>query len=598
MADRAAIYLRVSSSGQALDGTSLETQEKQCRQRCAEKGYQVVAVETDTETGMDSAGYRPGLKTVRSLLDSGAANVLLIWKLDRMSRESTDNLLIAKTANKAGARLESYVEGPIPAGQLGRMQLFMAGEAAQAERDSIVLRTREGLQRRVEAGMPIVGAAPRYGYQYTYGPGKRIGTLRKTGYEVNEDTAAVMRRCYELVDAGSSLNNLARQLNKEGVLTPTQYLESKGLLKPGHYVATSWTRQTLYNLLACPTYKGSHVANRYKTVKVWDKDNEKPRRLKQLRDEEDDKRMAIATPAIVDEALWARVQAKMTANKNEASRHNPDPDATLFRAGFGICGVCGGKLSTGKGRDGTRLYVCGRGKEGTYKQGPDGQRPVGVCTGGAFSLRTSMVDGPAWEEIAAMARDPEKMQRIVDWRRKTRQTKLDTAQSEAENVDEEIAECQANLAKAKRRMEQADGDDEYAMWKEKWRRETALLVGLEKKQARADTTVTLRYANLEKLKQLMVKYSVLSQPARYTWTVLQEAPVDPLANLSTEEKREIMRLLGVHVLMYPTDSDYVREHNGKRYEVRCDEESDCVSNNRRFMTQYSFTYAEFVAFVA
>jgi hypothetical protein len=192
-----------------------------------------------------------------------------------------------------------------------------------------------------------------------------------------------------------------------------------------------------------------------------------------------------------------------------------------------------------------------------------------------------------------MARDTEKWQRIVEWRRKTREAKLGNAQAEADNVDEEMAECQAAIAKAERRMKAVEDDKEYTMWREEWKRQTNLMGQLEKRQKRADSTVTIRLANLERLKALKAKWAGLlsQQPGGTEVTPLHRQILgqladaalqqqDPLASLSIEEKREVMRLLGVHVLMYPTDSDFVRQHDGKRYEVRCNEDADSVTDYR------------------
>src|SRR6266496_2957892 len=91
---RAAIYVRVSSSGQE-DNSSLATQEAAARAYCADHGYHSVEVFTDVHTG---AQYRerPGLTELRERVRAGAVDVLVAHALDRLSRNQAHLAIIAE----------------------------------------------------------------------------------------------------------------------------------------------------------------------------------------------------------------------------------------------------------------------------------------------------------------------------------------------------------------------------------------------------------------------------------------------------------------------------------------------------------------------
>jgi hypothetical protein len=259
-------------------------------------------------------------------------------------------------------------------------------------------------------------------------------------------------------------------------------------------------------------------------------------------------------------------------------------------------------MATAPHRNGGRHYCCRNGRSLMYSQ------PEQACPGKAFSIRASTVDNEVWAEVAEVAKDTDKVQRLLESRRMASTTKLEAAQQEAEDVEADIAKCKADLAKAERRMKSVEDDNEYAMWREEWKKQTSLLAQLEKRQKRTAATVTIRYANLEVLKEKVRRISnqLAGRPADYVrttdkswmeeaakgtvaWAQQRGMPLgwdnqegftldegftpDLLANASTEDKRDIMKLLGVEVLMYPSDHEYVSQ-TGKRYKVRYTPEKD------------------------
>ena len=81
---RVAIYRRISTDEQKK-GYSLDIQEDDLRQYCKDQGYTVAADEADIASGY-KLEKRPGLARIRALVASHEVDLLLVWKLDRLTR--------------------------------------------------------------------------------------------------------------------------------------------------------------------------------------------------------------------------------------------------------------------------------------------------------------------------------------------------------------------------------------------------------------------------------------------------------------------------------------------------------------------------------
>src|SRR4051812_16579644 len=101
----AAIYARVSTTGQAEDGTSLLTQTEACEAWAVRHGYVVVKKVVEDKSG--ATLDRPGLDEIRDMAMRGEIDAVIIYKLDRLSRETGNTLALLKEFTKAGVKLES-----------------------------------------------------------------------------------------------------------------------------------------------------------------------------------------------------------------------------------------------------------------------------------------------------------------------------------------------------------------------------------------------------------------------------------------------------------------------------------------------------------
>ena len=101
---------------------------------------------------------RPELQGLLECLTVG--DVVVVWKLDRLSRSLVDLLWILERIKKAGAGFRSVTESIDTTTAAGRMLLMMLGAFAEFEREMIRERTRAGLEAAKKKGR-ILGRRPK-----------------------------------------------------------------------------------------------------------------------------------------------------------------------------------------------------------------------------------------------------------------------------------------------------------------------------------------------------------------------------------------------------------------------------------------------------
>lgn len=99
---------------------------------------------------------RPRLDALLDRLDDG--DEVVVWKLDRLGRNTRNVLELIETIQEKGATFRSVTEGISTSGPMGRAMLTIMSAFAQLERDTIVERTRAGLDAARAKGK--VGGRP------------------------------------------------------------------------------------------------------------------------------------------------------------------------------------------------------------------------------------------------------------------------------------------------------------------------------------------------------------------------------------------------------------------------------------------------------
>ena len=127
-------YGRVSSKGQALNGNSLEDQEK----KLAEAGCDEIILEAFTGTKME----RPKFSMLLEKLEPG--DTLIVTKLDRFARTASDGVKVIKELMARGVAVHVLNMGLVEDTPTGRLILNILLAFAEFERDNIVERLADG----------------------------------------------------------------------------------------------------------------------------------------------------------------------------------------------------------------------------------------------------------------------------------------------------------------------------------------------------------------------------------------------------------------------------------------------------------------------
>lgn len=325
--NRVAIYVRVSSMGQE-DNYSLQTQELACRAWCQDRGYDVAGVFKDVWTGAE-VFERPGLSALRTGMRADSFDILLVYALDRLSRDTNHQGLVLSEAEHAGVLWQSVTED-IDNSPQGKIMRAVIGGMAELERLKIAERTQRGKRARIDSGKPSVGCRAPFGYRWT--------TLAKDRLELDPLTAPVVRRIITSIASGTSARQMALTLMREGVATPSGR-------------SAKWHVSTIRTLLANPVYGGQSVANRWTVTKVKGKRRQKPT------PETQHVRIENVAPPIVSQEMLNAARDRLAVNKRVATRNNANPEAALLRGGFIRCGYCGLAMRVQNQNRGT-FYRC------------------------------------------------------------------------------------------------------------------------------------------------------------------------------------------------------------------------------------------------
>ena len=162
MRTRVAIYTRISTD-EEHQPYSLEAQQQRLAAYVeSQDGWEVVCSYQDQMSG--STVERPDLK--RALLDARAArfDLLLVYRVDRLSRSVRGLAQILEDLQEAGVVFRSATEPFDTASPAGRMMVQMLGVFAEFERATIIDRVVAGMERKAARGGWNGGIVP-FGYR-------------------------------------------------------------------------------------------------------------------------------------------------------------------------------------------------------------------------------------------------------------------------------------------------------------------------------------------------------------------------------------------------------------------------------------------------
>lgn len=197
---RVGIYGRVSTDGQK-ENTSIPEQKEKLLAFCKAKGW--VCVDIFIDPGYSGATLeRPAMERMIQAVEDGKIDVVLVTKLDRLSRSQKDTLyLIEELFLPNGVDFVSVAESFDTTTSFGRAMVGILSVFAQLERETIKERTFGGRIGRAKKGNWHGGGTDPIGYDYIDGE-----------LVINEKEAEQVRMVFEYYAAGLSIAAISERM--------------------------------------------------------------------------------------------------------------------------------------------------------------------------------------------------------------------------------------------------------------------------------------------------------------------------------------------------------------------------------------------------
>lgn len=375
-----AIYVRVSTQQQAEKGYSLQTQEDACRKKAEEMGATSIKIYKDDGF---SGSYleRPALDNLRDAIDNKMHDAVIVYDVDRLSRDTMLLLLITEQIEQSGAKL-LFVNSQYDNTPEGKLFYEIKGSFAKYEKMRIQDRFARGRRGKLRRGLPIMDSHV-YGYDFVDGQ-----------YVINEKEADVVRMIFDYY-----INHVGGQKNI------IKLLQDKGI--PSPQGSTTWRASVICNLLRREQYTGNYYAQ-----KVYRKKTGINKTTDIKRDPSE--WIPMTCPAIISRETFEQAEEKR--NRNRIQKIREGKYQSLLQ-GVAYCGVCGRKIAFKhhheEGKNDYDFYKCN-----------SLIKPNKPC--GNRMMQAFVIDTLAWEGLKSKLRNEKLLKKyIAEHQEETKDNKKD-----------------------------------------------------------------------------------------------------------------------------------------------------------------------------
>lgn len=478
---KAAIYIRWSTEDQG-EGTTLQVQLENCRQYCDRQNWFVPDDLIIVDDGYSGGSlHRPGLTRLRQLIEEGQIDTLVVYRLDRLSRNLADATNLVDKEFKHRAVVRSATEEVHPEADEGWLNYSFRAAFADYERRIIRQRTMAGRLRRHKEGRKAHGRAP-YGWRNTSKPGF---------LEIHPEEAEVVRQLFrKCAYENMGKPALARWCNSQGIPSPQ---------------GAKWHQSVIGRLLTNPVYGGRIVFGLRKHLKNH---KEEPGKWIQMQrpvvDVEADPE---SLPPIISPELWEMAQQAI-GQRGELNLRGRGVSNPRLLSGLLYC-RCGSRLSPKAGGKKTHYRNYGNFYYRCYREVEIEPCPVesGYFEGGMLdaqieeTLLAHLNSDEIRQGLVQRVRDQEQDQTALLLARQ-RQAQIDLSQLEKELtfIDRQYRRQEITIQEARRLR--ASIENEEATLRER-------LVKIEEELAQAESAKT-RYALLMAQLDLSERWETLS----------------------------------------------------------------------------------------
>ena len=235
---RCAVYTRKSTSaGLEQEFNSLDAQREACVAYVERQPGWTVLSEHFDDGGFTGANTdRPAFSRIMADIEAGKIDVLVVYKVDRLSRSLLDFVKVMERLNALGVAFVSVTQNFTTADAMGRLTMNLLASFAEFEREMIAERTRDKIAMSRRKGKWTGGGVP-FGYD-----------AKEKRLAVNELEAAIVREAFALMLQYRQTALVRQTLNERGLLPRGKRLA------PGKKVL--WTTATVGGMLRNPIYAG------------------------------------------------------------------------------------------------------------------------------------------------------------------------------------------------------------------------------------------------------------------------------------------------------------------------------------------------------
>ena len=356
---RCAVYTRKSSEeGLDMEFNSLDAQREACEAYVtSQKAEGWVALRDHYDDGGFSGGTldRPALKQLISDIEAGLIDVIVVYKIDRLSRSLMDFARLVEVFDRNNVTFVSVTQSFNTTTSMGRLTLNILLSFAQFEREVIGERIRDKFAASRKRGMWMGGFVPM-GYD-----------VKDRKLVVNEAEAETVRMIFDRFAALGSASTLARALQAEDVRNKRGKRIDKGFI---------------YKLFGSRVYLGEAVHKGTSYPGEHD--------------------------AIISQDLWDRVHAILRQSPRDRRAKNRNSSEALLK-GL-IFTDTGTAMTPTYTRKGERLYH--------YYTSMDLIRNRETGGAGPMRLAAAMVDGAVIAEMRRIIGSSEIATRVIEAQRR------------------------------------------------------------------------------------------------------------------------------------------------------------------------------------
>ena len=313
------VYVRLSKEdSRSGESVSIENQKLMLTKHVKEMGWELREIYQDD--GFSGTNQnRPAFQRMMADVKSGYINTISIKDLSRLGRNYLEVGNLAEVfLPEHNCELISLNE------KLDDMMVFRNWFNEQHSKSTSV-KVRAGKRISAQNGKHIGAYAP---YGYRKDPNNRHRLI------VDEVTAPVVRRIFQMRVSGMSFRSIVVQLNADGIISPREYYyQSLGVKNPKK-TTKLWSDTTIKDILKNEAYLGTLVNGKTGTISF--------KNQRQVRKDADDWiRVENTHEPLVDAATWEKIKA--LAEKNHRPRKRHDGETNLFTSIL-FCADCGFRL--------------------------------------------------------------------------------------------------------------------------------------------------------------------------------------------------------------------------------------------------------------